>query len=227
MTDKPYKKVVSFSLWGNNKLYTLGAVHNSILVPKYFGKDWTARFYIESGFRDFDIIDKLIQNDAEIIYKDYDENHPILGMTWRFLPACDPEVEIMLSRDTDSRITQREVDAVQIWLNSDCNFHVIRDNPGHLTSILGGTWGCRGGIPDLDKQIEFWKNSYGFKQKGDDQIFLDRMVWPIYHSNCMAHDQYFTCYNQKVTCYMNPLKVSKGYVGCVIDAEVVEPEVAE
>ena len=31
----------------------------------------------------------------------------VFGMTWRFLPACDPLVSVTMSRDLDSRLTAR------------------------------------------------------------------------------------------------------------------------
>ena len=67
------------------------------------------------------------------------------GMFWRFL-AADHLSDIVLSRDTDSRLNKREKAAVDEWLNSDKDFHIMRDHPYHATEILGGMWGCRNGI---------------------------------------------------------------------------------
>jgi hypothetical protein len=64
---------------------------------------------------------------------------PLFPMTWRFLPLMDPTVDRILSRDTDSLITAREVAAVNQWLNSNSTFHMMHDHPlhrGHL--LLGG-----------------------------------------------------------------------------------------
>ena len=40
-------------------------------------------------------------------------------LIWRFLPAIDPQVDLFFSRDLDSRISLREVEAVTEFLNSD------------------------------------------------------------------------------------------------------------
>ena len=40
-------------------------------------------------------------------------------LIWRFLPAVDPQVDVFFSRDLDSRISEREVEAVNEFLNSD------------------------------------------------------------------------------------------------------------
>lgn len=50
---------------------------------------------------------------------------------WRFLSLGDKFVDILLSRDLDSFILQREVDAVQAWISSGKVAHIMRDNPYH------------------------------------------------------------------------------------------------
>ena len=66
---------------------------------------------------------------------------PLFPMTWRFLPLMDPTVDRLLSRDIDSIILAREVDAVRQWLTeNNATFHIMRDHRGHCyPEILGGT----------------------------------------------------------------------------------------
>jgi hypothetical protein len=210
------KKVVAFSLWGNNKLYSEGAILNAYTVPKVLGPSWKSRFYIDAAFNDKDVINKLQNAGAEIIYKNQISDQPIYGMTWRFLAACDPTVDIMLSRDCDSQISQREADAINEWLTSDSSFHVIRDNPAHGIEIMGGTWGCKGGINDMQELIDKWTKTHKFINKGDDQIFLRACIWPRIQNVCMAHDAYFgEIIKQKYTRLMHPPKILYGYVGSI------------
>ena len=61
----------------------------------------------------------------------------------RFLPLLDPRVEVVVSRDLDSRITAREQAAVEDWLETGLTFHVMRDNPHHAALVLAGLWGAR------------------------------------------------------------------------------------
>ena len=66
-------------------------------------------------------------------------SRPLFPMTWRFLPLLDRNVDRLLSRDTDSHIFSREVDAVQQWLTeSNATFHLMRDHSMHCVEILGG-----------------------------------------------------------------------------------------
>ena len=46
-------------------------------------------------------------------------------------------------RDLDSRPSQREVNAVNEWLQSKHPFHVMRDHPGHDLPMLAGMWGIK------------------------------------------------------------------------------------
>ena len=62
----------------------------------------------------------------------------LFAMTWRFLPLLDDMVDMFMSRDADSLILQREVDAVQEWLSSDKAFHIMRDHGLHCIAMLGG-----------------------------------------------------------------------------------------
>ena len=66
----------------------------------------------------------------------------VFPMTWRFLPPVDPQVEIFLCRDLDSRISEREVAAVTEWLASSRPLHSMRDHPAHNTPLLGAAWGA-------------------------------------------------------------------------------------
>jgi hypothetical protein len=110
-------------------------------------------------------------------------------MFWRFLDASDPSVDIMISRDTDSRLNSREAAAVSDWLESGKKFHIMRDHPYHRIQILGGMWGVRSHYLG---DMKFLIDQYN---KGDfwqvDQNFLKEVVYPIVKNNCVVHDEFF------------------------------------
>ena len=56
------------------------------------------------------------------------------GALWRFLPLSDPLVDTFVSRDLDSRLSNREAAAVRQWLASNRTFHIMRDHWDHLVS---------------------------------------------------------------------------------------------
>lgn len=60
------------------------------------------------------------------------------------LPLFDELVDVMMSRDSDSHIIDRELAAVQEWVDSkEHTFHIMRDHPYHCIDILGGITFCR------------------------------------------------------------------------------------
>jgi len=177
------KKVISFSLWGDNPKYTIGAIKNAELIDTIY-PGWIGRFYCGKSVP-IDIIEILkTYTNVEVI--EMEENGDWSGMFWRFY-ACE-DSDVMISRDTDSRLNLREKNAVDEWLNSDKDFHIMRDHPYHNALILGGMWGVKNGI--LKNIVDLIKNY----NKGDfwqvDQNFLREQIYPIVVNTSFVHDSY-------------------------------------
>ncbi len=183
------KNVIAYSLWGDNPLYWKGAQANIEQAKIYF-PDWICRFYI----------DKAANKDRINAIQDYDTVEVILmdakdsfhGMFWRFLAAADLDVNIMLSRDCDSRFSIREVTAVKEWLASDKDFHIMRDHPRHCMPILGGMWGCRNGILRADKIdiVGMMNNWTKYSSYSCDQDFLALNIYPLLKGKAVEHSEF-------------------------------------
>jgi hypothetical protein len=105
---------------------------------------------------------------------------------WRFEAIDEPDVEIMISRDTDTRILFREKMAVEEWINSNKIFHIMRDHPWHTSKIMGGMFGTRK-IPDIISWKEIMNE---FIQEGNydyDQKFLNEYIYPVIANDVMIH----------------------------------------
>ena len=178
------KKIISFSLWGKDPKYTIGAIENAKLVNEVY-QGWIGRFYCGRSVPE-NIISTLkdIPNTEVIIM---DEDGDWTGMFWRFL-ACE-DSDVMISRDTDSRLNLREKLAVDEWLKSDKDFHIMRDHPYHAIEILGGMWGCRNGILNDIKEDITKYNKGNFWQV--DQNFLKEKIYPKILKNSLTHDSFF------------------------------------
>jgi hypothetical protein len=172
------KKIISFSLWGDKPIYTVGAISNAKLAAEIY-PGWTCRFYIHRQSVPSNIIDELEkQPNVEIKYMPEDIGWS--AMLWRFYPATESDVEVMISRDCDSRLSQREKACVDKWLNTEGRYvHTIRDTCVHQSQMMGGLWGVKGGFlrfikPRLDELIEKTKH---VAIKGVDQDFLNGFVY--------------------------------------------------
>jgi hypothetical protein len=202
------KKIISYSLWGDNPKYTIGAIRNAELTPIVY-PGWISRFYCGESVPT-DIIKSLISlPNTEVVMMDVEGDWT--GMFWRFY-ACE-DSDIMLSRDTDSRLSNREKLAVDEWLESNKDFHIMRDHPYHKTEILGGMWGVRNGLLKNIKEL------IGDYTKGDfwqvDQNFLREKIYPLVINNSFTHDSYLN-YNINSKPFPSE-RINREFVGDVFD----------
>jgi protein O-GlcNAc transferase len=186
------KKIISFSLWGEDEKYTIGALRNVQIARKLF-PDWICRFYLGTSVPEY--IKESLKNSKNTEVIEMKEAGDWSGMFWRFLPCSEEDVEVMISRDTDSRLGKREKCAIDEWMESDKNFHIMRDHPWHGTEILGGMWGAKRGVLN---QMKTLMEDY---EKGDfwqvDQNFLKEKVYSLVVNDSVVHDEFFNYENFK------------------------------
>jgi hypothetical protein len=190
------KNVVAYSLWGDKPIYWIGALKNIELVSEKL-PGWICRFYIDKNCHQY-LIDTIKGDNVEVVLVDptgsHDNSYYHHGMFWRFTASEDPEVDVFLSRDCDSRISDREINAISEWLLSDKDFHIMRDHPYHSAPILGGMWGCRNGIMKkigLSILINNWclnkRTNYSY---GIDQDFLREVIYPLVKDKSVEHSEF-------------------------------------
>jgi hypothetical protein len=194
-------KVFSFSIYGDNPIYTIGGVKNLKLVNNLF-PDWKSIFYIADDVSP-QIIEEIRYNGG--IIEMMPSNESFTGMFWRFLAITRNDVDVMIVRDCDSRVSERDVAAINDFIGSDKSYHIVRDHPiGHHYPINGGMWGCKktAFISRINNHVnDFLKDNYGYifnteNAKKDsirnaDQIFLMERIYPNIINSLMVHDEYF------------------------------------
>ena len=136
----------------------------------------------------------------------YKEYNPVLiqcklsefkweGPLWRFRLFNDKDVDIFISRDADSRITDREIEFVNDFIASNKSFHIIRDHPDHNLTILAGMFGVKVKdfnnkykIKTIDEYITDYKKKYHKNiDKFPDQYFLRDVIWPLIKDDNYSH----------------------------------------
>lgn len=206
------KKVLSFSLWGNNPKYLRGGVKNAELIPKFY-PGWTGKFYIHKDVNSS--IVKEIQDlgaEVQIITEPPDWR----GMFWRFYAFDDPSVSVFCSRDTDSRLNEREAECVNEWLNSDKLLYSTKDHPFHDACIMGGAFGVK-----RELNVDFKDLITKYEEKGQfyqvDQNFLKDIIWPLAKDKSIIFD----CLNRneftKTVPFPSRRPVDGSFVGEVFD----------
>ena len=205
------KKIIAFSLWGNNECYNWGAVENALLAQELY-PEWICRFYV---FKDIipEVKEKLESlNNVEVVVMD--KNKGAGNMFWRFIPMFEEDCEAVLSRDTDSRLNQREKEAVDLWLKQDKDLLILRDHPNHNQLIMGGMFGVKNNVFHQFRK-EFEKNQKNDKMGKyfDDQIFL-RDIYHQLKDNKLVFDAHHHFKDEKILPY--PQTDFKGYIGQIV-----------
>lgn len=160
-------KVISFCLYGNNEKYYKGMIENIILANLiYLG--WQVRIYTSIGKQKIpDNVMNILQNmnckiiECKELYREDKENSE--GMFWRFKPIFEKDVDIYICRDADSRISIREKQMVEEWIENEKCIHTILDHPCHKDLM-----GCSFGI-----NCKIVRSKYSKKIADIDKLLLE------------------------------------------------------
>lgn len=199
-------KIISFSLWGKNPKYTIGAIRNAELANKIY-PGWFCKFFIGQS-----VPSEIIKELSQFPYCILEFKNSIgdwTSMFWRFETCYDPNIQISIFRDTDSRLSMREKYAIDEWLESDKTFHIMRDHPYHKFPILGGMWGYKNNYKyNMKTLLENFKSSSRY---GIDYEFLGNILYPIIGEDKLVHDEFFENKSFPTT------RIGSEFVGDVFD----------
>jgi hypothetical protein len=176
-------QVVSFSLYGDRKLYLKGALRALSGYSDLF-PGWLVEFYVGDSVP-IGTLEELSSyaNCRLIRMAGYPEDSS--AMFWRYLAAGNAHNDVILFRDADCIPTRRERAAVDEWLISGKGVHIMRDHPNHVEPIMGGLWGVRSGqLATIGELIDEYGPDNHF---GGDQRFLRAMVYPRVISDALVH----------------------------------------
>jgi len=136
----------------------------------------------------------------------------------RFKPIDIVDVNVMFVRDADSRIHDRDLWAINEFINSTKKLHIIRDHEYHCSNIMGGLWGIKKGLINFNienaiKNIEQnYQNNYGV-----DERILNFIIYSdaIKTNNYLLHGKKLHEY-ESLTEFPFPV-VNNDFCGQVID----------
>lgn len=132
-------KVISFSLFGKNPKYLIGAVENCRRIATVL-PEWQPLFYCGESVP-LRVRNEIEQLGGQVVLTDKEETQS--ATLWRIAAVLSPEVEVCILRDADSLISSREASLVTRWAETDKEIHVIRDHPEHIWHMPAGLVGLR------------------------------------------------------------------------------------
>ena len=180
------KKVVTFSLWGDDPIYNVGAIENANLLNEIY-PGWEGWFYIDKNIssnikENISAVPNCRVIDSNI--NGYD------GQFTRFKVMKDYNVDVFISRDCDSRLNFKEKAAVDEWLQTKKQFHCMRDNKQWHTfpPVMAGMWGGkRDGLININYLynflIKFDNNKYFDDQNGLTNIYNKLSIHFLEHDD--------------------------------------------
>ena len=228
-------KIISFCLYGKQKIYNKGALYNSTMAKKYY-PDFKVWIYFSSK-EDIDIetYNKLIDMDNVKLINMNDISKSFGASIWRYIPAfTEKNLDIFITRDLDSCLdNKRDIYCVKEWIENKEKFHIIQDNPKHHKyPIMGGIWGVKGNLlyKYKDDFIQFMNDcTYNNKtftnnvmskkalmgasktqKRGNiiDQYFLRLYVYPKIKNDSLIH---YSSYSYKINNESKKLYESNQY----------------
>jgi GR25 family glycosyltransferase involved in LPS biosynthesis len=216
--QKKLLKVISFCLWGNEKKYTIGLIQNIKLVSKFY-PDWKCWIYVHvqtvnenyiNILKSFDNVRIFLKSDPVVRSKRF--------MLWRLEPILNFSVERFISRDTDTRISPREVLAVIDWIDSNKTLHIMRDHPQHYPKILGGMYGvkCSKNLNDFDWIFDIEKYYIENGEEMDDQGYLEKTFYNMFQNDRIIHDEIKKYEGDECKNFSLPFEKNGHFVGCYI-----------
>lgn len=188
-------RCISYSLFGYNKArqencfdfnsYMRGFMMN-VRMNRLIYPDWINVLHTDmptyQGFLEFFLKLKSIG----IVIAVCPESPLCKAMLWRLKPLFEGLYSHVLCRDLDSPSTYREAQAVAYWMSKDKAMHAITDSVSHNIPLMGGMIGFRPeyflqrvGVYTLDELMNMGRD-IDFNQKGSDQTFLNRYIYPIF-----------------------------------------------
>lgn len=187
------KKIISISVWGNDPRYIKGAERQYELAKEFY-PDWKFRIYTDDRNKFTHLKDAMI---VEVTDGSY-------GMYWRFGAMFEDSENIVIVRDSDSRITEREARAVNEWLESDKKFHTFRDHDAHYEfPIIGCAFGYKGRF-DLDTFYRMLDYRKRLDKYLGDQLFLRDIIYPLVENSMLVHSMHEGWFGETRKQLVNP-----------------------
>jgi len=214
-------KAFSFCLYNPPKpLYYTGLLENIRMIKTYY-PDWCVYVYIGNDVPE-SFVYTLIAVDVRVRYTNETGS---INMIYRFLAIEEPDVELMMVRDADSRIHWKDRWAINEFVNSPKLAHTIRDQTMHTIPMLGGLWGLK---KSANVPIGLCFNHYKTEQliignAGKDQTFLNTYIWPRVKHTLLAHSSVnYTAGPEELVTFPFPWS-NDNYCGRIEGPGYVEP----
>jgi len=159
----------------------------NIDLAKTIYPEWSVIVYLDDTVP-LDVVEKMKEKATVVNVKSLGLRD-MPGMFWRFLVHDREDCSEYLIRDSDSRLSMREKEAVEEWIKSGKNLHIMRDHPHHRFCIMGGMWGLKKTSWKMKDSIEAFLENKKFStaSRNLDQDFLKEVIYAGNRNSMCVH----------------------------------------
>jgi hypothetical protein len=181
------KNIISFSLFGTDPKYYSGAIKNTLLAKELL-PDWETWVFYHPNMTNMDSIENLIKIGSVVKnISDYKIDNPeSFPYFWRFFAFL--EDTYVISRDLDSRLSNREISYISKWIQSSKDYFIIRDHPWHAP-VPSGLFGIQRKIIDFENYL------IDFVKTQDLRWGADQEILRLYMENINRSDVFYCGYD--------------------------------
>lgn len=179
------KRVFSFCIYGEKPIYLEGLLKNLDFIGRRYPS------FEKHVYAGCDIGKDFVKK-CEAFPSTYVHRLAFTGgrlMSSRFLAIDLPGVEMMLVRDADSRITERDCWCIDDFIGSQFELFGIRDHKYHYREIMGGLWGMRRirGFSMNAAYADYAAKTLDLDRYQSDQDFLRNHVYRPFRKTFLAY----------------------------------------
>lgn len=186
------KYAFSYVVFGSDEKYLTPLLVNIRIINENFKSNAVIYIYVANVPESWIIKLNTFENTILRLCPGLEGSPNTLKMLLRYrvCEEVDDDEVRFLFRDADSLITTKEIEIIKHWGNhTDFAFCVIRDHLDHVMPIMGGLFGCtkhgRLIVGSLLKTA--FNNASYFNNYGNDQKFLDRVIYSKYRKNFLVY----------------------------------------
>lgn len=185
------KIVFSFSLYGNMPKYTRGMVANAREIARRFPGTKVWVYYCADVPKSTVETLRCMRHVRMLLVE---RKAGCGNFMSRFQAMGDPSVDVMIVRDADSRVYDRDAACITEFLNdSEYILHIVRDHLCHRFVMLGGMWAIRRPALIYAPALLAPVHMESGKHYGMDQDFLRDHVYKPIIGQCpecvLIHDE--------------------------------------
>jgi len=210
------KRLITYCLWGEDDRYLNGLKRNIETIKEKL-PDYEIMVAVNL-YSDFKNEDVFVYHAPQDYYDHY-------LMYCRFFPASWDWIDVVYSKDLDSPILDREIEAMKEFEKSNKKALIMRDHLKHTCRILGGMWGLKKGtIPNMCRLIHENKDKYK-NEWYCDQHFLEDIIYPLVRDKALIYDS-FRLYSDEINIAHDFPTFRSGdeFVGMIINGDGTRKE---